>query len=196
MQKRLLPFLSLLLVIWGCGEAGIQSDISKNVAIDPINVNFPVVPGYQGDTPPSNVSTDPIDISDNDFAEYIEDSQSFKINEITFKIEGFNSANEADLELDISISISGGASMPLLTTTITDLQSIGANDIQTLYEKSNPGSVNQGTITQLEQALQSGQSFQMDMNLTGKNVNIALSSNEIDFDITFMFDVTARLQLD
>ena len=40
MQKRLLPFLSLLLVIWGCGDAGIESDISKNVARVPLGATL------------------------------------------------------------------------------------------------------------------------------------------------------------
>lgn len=196
MQKRLLPFLSLLLVIWGCGEAGIQSDISKDVGIDPINVNIPVIPGYQGDTPTIPASSDPIDISDNEFSEYIQDSESFTINKITFTLEDYDQSNEADLEIEINVSIAGGADLPLLTTTIADLQTISSSDIQTLFSKSSPGNVNTSTITQLEQALQNGQSFQMDMNLTGRNVSISATNSEIDFNLYFKFDVTARLQLD
>ena len=42
MQKRLLPLLSLLLVIWGCGEAGFQSDVSKRIEIEPRSISFSV----------------------------------------------------------------------------------------------------------------------------------------------------------
>lgn len=191
MQKRLLTFLSLLLVIWGCGEAGVQSDISKNVAIDPINVSISVPAQAVGvlvpQTPPIVVNTGSIQISGDEFDDYLSDAERFTINQITYSIENFPAGSEADLDIAIDISVAGGASVRLLATTVTDAQS-NVTDV-VLYPTS---SVNASAITALEQALLNGQSFEMDIELVGRNVT--LETQSIDFDLVFKFDVTARLQ--
>lgn len=196
MQKRLLPFLSLLLVIWGCGEAGIQSDISKNVEIDPIDIELSVPPLLVGqdidETPPIQVSTGTIDISDNDFSEYLDDATKFTINKITYSIVNFPSGSRADLDLNIDIAISGGASQDLLEILIEDAQD-NADDV-VLYQAGAGGNVSASAIQALEQALLNSQTFEMDIEIVGRNVN--LQEENVDFQIVFKFDVTTRLQLD
>lgn len=196
MQKRLLPFLSLLLVIWGCGEAGIQSDISKNVAIDPIDVQLSVPAILVGqdinETPPTQVSTGTIDISDNDFSEYLDDATKFTINKITYSIVNFPSGSRADLDLNIDVAIAGGGSQDLLEILIEDAQN-NADDV-VLYQAGAGGNVSATAIQALEQALLNSQTFEMDIEIVGRNVN--LSQSDVDFQIVFKFDVTTRLQLD
>ena len=193
MQKRLLPFLSLLLVIWGCGEAGIESDISKGVAIDPINVSISVPAQAVGlllpETPPITVSTGPIEISGEEFEDYLSDAQRFTINEITYSIENFPAGSEADLDIAIDISVAGATPIRLLATTVTDAQDNVTEVV--LYPTAQ---VNAAAISALEQALLNGQSFEMEIELVGKNVT--LQSQSVDFDLVFKFDLTARLKLD
>lgn len=196
MQKRLLPFLSLLLVIWGCGEAGIQSDISKNIEIDPIDVSLSVPAILVGqdiaETPPTQVSTGTIDISDNDFAEYLDDATRFTINKITYSIIGFPSGSQADLDLNIDVSVAGGASQDLLQILVANAQN-NVDDV-VLYQVGTSGNVNASAIQALEQALLNSQTFEMDIEIVGRDVN--LSQSNVDFQIVFKFDVTTRLQLD
>lgn len=196
MQKRLLPFLSLLLVIWGCGEAGIQSDISKGIAIDPIAVQLSIPPVLVGqdinETPPVQVATGVIDISDNDFSEYLSDATQFTINSISYSIENFPSGSRADLDLDIDIAIAGGANQDLLEILIADAQN-NVGDVL-LYDAATSGNVSASAIQALEQALLNSQTFEMDIELVGRDVNF--SQSDVDFQIVFKFDVTARLQLD
>lgn len=196
MQKRLLPFLSLLLIIWGCGEAGIQSDISKNVEIDPIDIELSVPPFLVGqdieETPPINVSTGTIDISDNEFSEYLDDATKFTINKITYSIVNFPNGSRADLDLNIDIAIAGGGAQDLLEILIEDAQD-NVDDV-ILYQAGTSGNVSPGAIQALEQALLNSQTFEMDIEIVGRNVN--LQEENVNFQIVFKFDVTTRLQLD
>ena len=196
MQKRLLPFLSLLLIIWGCGEAGIQSDISKNVEIDPIDIELSVQPFLVGqdieETPPVPVSTGTIDISDNEFSEYLDDATKFTINKITYSIVNFPNGSRADLDLNIDIAIAGGGSQDLLEILIEDAQD-NVDDV-ILYQAGTSGNVSASAIQALEQALLNSQTFEMDIEIVGRNVN--LQEENVNFQIVFKFDVTTRLQLD
>ncbi|WP_288342579.1 hypothetical protein [uncultured Roseivirga sp.] len=196
MQKRLLPLLSLLLVIWGCGEAGFQSDISKNVEIDPINVQLSVPAIFVGqdidETPPIDASTGVIDISDNEFSDYLDDATKFTINKISYSIVNFPSGSRADLDMDIDVAIAGGQNQDLLEILIADAQN-NVEDV-ILYEAGTPGNVSAIAIQDLEQALFNSQTFELDIEIIGRDVN--LSQSDVDFQIVFKFDVTTRLQLD
>lgn len=196
MKKNLLAFLSLAVVTFGCGEAGIQSDISQVAEIDPIEVSLEVPPGFVGvpvaQTPERTVQTDNINISSDEFDEYLEDVQKFTINKIWYTVENFNSPNEGDLEVEMNIVFSGQASQNLLSTTIQDLQTI-TGDVQ-LYDKASPGDVNAAAISDLEAAMKNGDSFRIELVLVGKDVT--LHSQQVDFGLIFKFDVTARVQLD
>lgn len=195
MQKRLLPFLSLLLVIWGCGEAGIQSDISKNVAIDPVSVSLSVPPIFVGqrvnETPPQQISTDLIDISDNEFSDYLSDAESFTVNKISYTIENFPNGSEADLDLNIDLNV-GGGTQDLLDIVIVDAQN-NVDDV-ILYQDGVTSNVSESAITAIEQAIFNNQSFRLDIELIGRDV--LLQQSNVDFRIIFKFDVTARVRLD
>lgn len=193
MKKTFLAIIASAAFMLGCGEAGVQSDISQNVEIDPINVQLSVPTILVGQrvnqTPPVNVSTGVIDISSDEFSEYLSDATRFTVNEITFSIENFPSGSEADLDISADISIAGGAPVDLLSTVVTDAQN-NVTDV-VLYPA---GSANAAGIAALEQALLNGQSFEMDIELVGRDVLLAQST--IDFDLIFKFDVTARVQFD
>ncbi len=205
MQKRLLPLLSLLLVIWGCGEAGFQSDVSKRIEIEPRSISFSVpasikdqtinvadLPQSQQDQLTASDRTDLIEISTDDFDDYISDAEKFTINEITYRIDGFPTGSRADLELSISVTLEGSqATFDLIDTTIEDVQT-KTTDVQ-LY----PGTgVNSSGIAQLETALKDRSGFYLDIEVRVVGSDVVLTSEDVDFDIIFGFDVTARLQLD
>ena len=205
MQKRLLPLLSLLLVIWGCGEAGFQSDVSKRIEIEPRSISFSVpasikdqtinvadLPQSQQDQLTASDRTDLIEISTDDFDDYISDAEKFTINEITYRIDGFPTGSRADLELSISVTLEGSqATFDLIDTTIEDVQT-KTTDVQ-LY----PGTgVNSSGIAQLETALKDRSGFYLDIEVRVDGSDVVLTSEDVDFDIIFGFDVTARLQLD
>ncbi len=193
MKKNIFLALLTMFSLWGCGEAGIQSDISKSVAIDPINVSISVPAQAVGllvpQTPPVSVNTGAIQISGEEFEDYLSDAERFTINEMTYSIENFPAGSEADLEISIQISVAGGAPINFLSTTVTDAQN-NVTDV-VLYPA---GSVNAAAVSALEGALLNGQSFEMDIELVGRDVT--LQTQDIDFDLVFKFDLTARIQLD
>lgn len=193
MKKNIFLALLTMFSLWGCGEAGIQSDISKSVAIDPINVSISVPAQAVGvlvpQTPPVNVSTGAIEISGEEFEDYLSDAERFTINEMTYSIENFPAGSEADLEISIQISVAGGAPINFLSTTVADAQN-NVTDV-VLYPS---GSVNAAAVSALEGALLNGQSFEMEIELVGRDVT--LQTQDIDFDLVFKFDLTARIQLD
>lgn len=197
-MKKLYVCLSAISLglLYSCGEAGIQSDISQIVDVDPINVRIDIAPIFVGqdidETPPTSVQTSPINITSDEFSEYSDELQSFKINQIYYTLSGIEAGNEADLDVDMSIIFNGGSSIPLLSTLIVDAQTQTARVL--LYDKTNPGSVNATAISGIESALLNGTSFVLEMEIVGRNVRFQSSSEEFQFQ--FQFDVTARVQLD
>ncbi len=191
MRKTFLMMIATAAILWSCGDAGVQSDISQNVAIDPIAVQLsvpPILVGQQVDEiPPINVNSGVIDISGEDFEEYLDDAERFTLNEITYSIEGFPAGSQADLQISVAISVQGGTAVDLLTTTVPDAQNNATDAI--LYPSAN---ANQAGVNALENALLNGQSFEMDIELIGRDVT--LSQSEVEFDLIFRFDVTARVQ--
>lgn len=194
-MKKVIPaLLAAVLVFYGCGEAGFQSDISKNIEIDPITTSLTVDDLLVGqlvpEIPPVEVRTGVIDFGD-DFEDFLDDAEFFQINEMAFSIINFPGGNSTDLDIEMQVSIAGGAYQQLLSTNVQNAQN--SNSKIVIYSKSNPGTVNSGTINALESALLNGQEFEMQVVVTGTDVT--LQAAVIDFDIVFGFDVTARIQL-
>lgn len=196
MRKIFYLVACIAVVLTGCGEAGVQSDVSKNIGIDPISVEISVPAAAVGvlvaQTPPVVVNTGQISISSDEFDEYLEDTERFTINQISYTIDNFPAGSSADLVIDMTIEIQGQNSQPLLSTRIDDVQN---NPIDVLlYDKDAPGSVSAAAIASLEQALKDGSTFEVEMSIVGEDVT--LQSQDVEFDFIFMFDVTARVQLD
>ena len=188
--------MAFVLILSGCGEAGIQSDVSKNVEIDPVSVEISVPAAAVGvlvtQTPPVEVNTGPIDISDAEFDEYLEDATNFTINQITYSIERFPNGSQADLNVELDIQIQGQQRQALLTTSVEDAQN-NTVDVM-LYDRNAPGNVSSTAIADLELALRNGSSFEIFMTIVGEDV--ILQEESVDFDFIFSFDVTARVELD
>lgn len=182
-------------ILWGCGDAGVQSDVSKNIEIDPISVQLSVPAAAVGvlvpQTPPISVNTGQINLGSDDFAEYLEDTERFTINKMSYTIDNFPAGSSADLVIDMTIQIQGESSQDLLSIRIDNVQNNPVNVL--LFDKDAPGSVSTAAITSLEQALKNGTSFQVEMTIVGEDVT--LQSQDVDFDFIFQFDVTARIQL-
>jgi|GEM_PF-762170 len=195
MRKTFYLIACMALVILGCGDAGVQSDVSKNISIDPISVQLSVPAVAVGmlvpQTPPIDVNTGQINISSDEFDEYLEDAERFTINQITYTIDNFPAGSSADLDIDMTIQLQGQNPQQLLTTRIDNVQNNPVDVL--LYDKDAPGSVNAAAITSLEQALKDGTSFQVAMTIVGEDVT--LQTQDVDFNFIFKFDVTARVQL-
>ncbi|OEK00082.1 hypothetical protein BFP97_00485 [Roseivirga sp. 4D4] len=195
MRKTFFLIACLTVILWGCGDAGVQSDVSKNIGIDPISVRLSVpaaaVGVLVGQTPPINVNTGQINISSDEFDEYLDDTERFTINQITYTIDNFPAGSSADLTIDMTIQLQGQNPQQLLTTRIDDVQNNPVDVL--LFDKDAPGSVNAAAISSLEQALKDGTSFQVAMTIVGEDVT--LQTQDVDFDFIFKFDVTARIQL-
>lgn len=201
MKKVFLLAFTFSLFTLACGDAGIESDISKLVEIDPLTVSLTVPNIAIGQripvTPPIIINTDEINFGDSDFEDYdLGEIESYAVNEMFYSIEGFEpglgtSANEADLQVDMNIVFEGGDPEFLLSTTISDIQNNVDNIL--LFDKSNPGSVRIEVIQNLERSLLNGRSFALQLVMEGRDV--LLQSTNQDFDIAFKFDVTVRVQL-
>ncbi len=195
MRKTFYLIACMALVILGCGDAGVQSDVSKNISIDPISVQLSVPAVAVGmlvpQTPPIDVNTGQINISSDEFDEYLEDAERFTINQITYTIDNFPAGSSADLDIDMTIQLQGQNPQQLLTTRIDNVQNNPVDVL--LFDKDAPGSVNAAAITSLEQALKDGTSFQVAMTIVGEDVT--LQTQDVDFNFIFKFDVTARVQL-
>lgn len=196
MRKTFYLIACLAVILSGCGDAGVQSDVSKNIEIDPISVQLSVPAVAVGvlvpQTPPINVNTGQINLSSDEFDEYLEDAERFTINQIAYTIDNFPAGSSADLDIDMSIQIQGQNLQSLLSIRIDDVQNNPVDVL--LFDKDSPGSVNTAAIASLEQALQSGTSFTVEMTIVGEDVT--LQTQDVDFDFIFQFDVTARVQLD
>tara|TARA_R110001592_G_scaffold120727_1_gene325394 strand:+ start:2714 stop:3301 length:588 start_codon:yes stop_codon:yes gene_type:complete len=195
MKKNLLLILLMATIISACGEAGIQSDISQVVETDPVTVTIDLPAQAVGvlvdETPPVTVETGEINITSDEFDEYMDELQRFTINKIWYKVEGFDAGNEADLDITLNI-ISGGNSIELLETSIVDAH-LKTDDVL-LFDKAAPGDVNPAAVSVIEGALLNGTSFKIELVLVGRNVRFQTTSDTFDF--LFKFDVTARVQLD
>ncbi len=195
MRKTFYLITCMAIVLWGCGDAGVESDISKNIEIDPISVQLSVpaaaVGVLVGQTPSIDVSTGQINLSSDEFDEYLDDAERFTINKIAYTIDNFPAGSSADLVIDISIQLQGQNSQDLLSIRIDNVQNNPVDVL--LFDKNAPGSVNTAAIASLEQALKSGTSFSVEMSIVGEDVT--LQTEDVDFDFIFKFDVTARVQL-
>ncbi len=195
MKSKLLIALFASVLFFGCGEAGFESDISKNIELDPVSVQLSIDPLLIGQfvpqLPPVVESTGVIDLVGEDFGSYLDDSQSFRINQITYAIDNFPANSSTDLLITVDVAVAGGQFQNLLSTNLTNPQ--GSISDVLLYSRTNPGTTNTSVIGQLEQALLNGQSFELRVETSASNV--VLQTSTIDFDLLFKFDVTTRIQL-
>lgn len=195
MRKIFYPIACMTVILWGCGDAGVQSDVSKSIEIDPISVQLSVPAISVGvqvpQTSPVSVSTGQINLGSDEFDEYLEDTERFTINQMSYTINNFPSGSTADLVIDMTIQIQGENSQALLSVRIDNVQN---NPVKVLlFDKDSPGLVSTAAIASLEQALKNGTSFQVGMTIVGEDVT--LQTQDVDFNFIFQFDVTARVQL-
>lgn len=195
MYKQSLFYFFGFFVLLSCGEAGFQSDISKNVELDPVAMNLTVPAILVGqtisETPPVTFTTGQVDITGDEFADFLSDADFFRINQSSYSINNFPAGSSADLEFTIEVSIGGGPFQPFLTENVQNAQN-NVKDV-ILYTSENPGNVNQSTVSQMEAALLSGQTFEMQVEVVGRNVTLQTTS--VDFELIFKYDVTTRIQL-
>lgn len=195
MRSKYLLFALISVFLWGCGEAGVESDISKLIDTDPIEVNVSVDPFLVNQT----VASTPVTtvyaynvVETEEFEEYLDDAETFTLNFISYTVENFPSGSSADMLLDVSIAIGGGNNyLDLMSLRIDDVQN-NPEDVKIYEAGSNLGAVNASTVGQLESALLQGQTFDMRIEISGEDVT--LTQPDADFDLIFKYDVTARVQ--
>lgn len=193
MRSKYLLLALISVFLWGCGEAGVESDISKLIDTERIEINLstPFV-GQEVDRTPSTIVYARNVVESDEFSEYLDDAQNFTVNFITYSVEGFPTTSSADMVLDVSVSIQGGNFLELLSLRINDVQN-NPQDIM-IYEKGSDLPANESTVSQLENALLNGQTFDMKIELYGEDVT--LEQADVAFDLIFKYDLTARVQFD
>jgi hypothetical protein len=180
----------LTVLVWGCGEAGVESDISKTSEID-----FDIEASTLNTVLGSTVSQS-FDFALEDFDSYVSDAEKFTLNSLEFEITGLTGAPASTLDMEIRIDFSNNvasktdgdvllsvANVPITNTTSPVL----------LYstDASNPGIANGTIVAALEQAILNRSTVELE--ITSSKNGADLSE---DFKINLLFDLTARIKLD
>lgn len=190
MRKTFLLLTVVSFLFYACGEAGVESDISKIAEID-FSVSSADINGVVGSTISQSV-----DFADSEFEDYLADVEKFTLEKLEFEISGLTGAPATTLDLEIRIDLSNNtanmtdgrallsiANVPVANTTSPVL----------LYntDSSDPGIANASVVAALEQAILNKSTIEIE--LTSSKSGADLSEN---FNIKFLFDLTARVNLD
>lgn len=187
--------IGLALILLGCGNEIVLSDVTKNIEVDPIPVRLSIPTAIVGrflpETPEVLLSTGEINISEGEFQEYLDDVRSYSIGKISCLINGFSFGNSAKLDIDLSIEEFRGVTHEILDLSIQDISDNSSEIV--LYQKGHTSAIESSIIRSLEQVLLDVNSFNMNMNLVGRDV--VPSQEDIDFEVVFQFTITAEVQL-
>ena len=171
-MKRLLFVFSLGLIVFSCGEAGLQVAVGKTV-----EYSFEVtgLGDLQEITPTSAafISAIAIDIASDDLGEYQNDLEEVSINFIRLRFDDYDGNATFRLVLDGDNGIGTLVDFP-------DQNIINGSELNIF-----PGSVNITSIQQMESLILGAQQFRLD-------VDAAFNGNiDSDFKITMIFDIDA-----
>ena len=190
-MRQLIGCLVLAAVL-ACGEAGVESDITKiNEVI--FSVGHTDINSVNG-----IIVSQSVDISGDEFDQYVDDVQNYVLNTIHYQIGDYENASSGDTDISITIRIdfdntaTAGDGDVLLNTTIDNLANSTDNVLlYTRASETNTGLADPNVVLSLEQAVLNRQSFIMEIEATRSGDDVS-----DDFTITFFLDITARVQLD
>ncbi len=207
MKKNFLLLLICTAFVFSCGEAGVESDISKISEL-----NFEVTVADFTDVGGFLVADlgESIDPASEEFDEYLGDVENYFINKVEIQIKDYTSGPNDPVIVFIGAGAGPiantlgpniiqedsrlGGSTPLITSLTDANGKITNTDRVTLFNRKNPSeglvnSTNPG-LQQVLTALTNSTPFEGRMQVALQG---ALSG---PFTITIFFDLTARVQLD
>ena len=207
MKKTYLSLMACLILLFACGEAGVESDISKTT-----EVSYTVTASDFPNTGSFAIAdlTETIDPSSDDFAEYLDDIQNYFINKIEVQITGYTSV--ADDPEVIFFGMGAGpvgnslgpnivledarasSTTPLITQMTNTDDELSNSERMVIFDRKTPANglvdENNAGVMQILTALTNKTAFE-------GRVQVALSGVlSGPFTVTFFFDLTGRVQLD
>lgn len=190
MRKICLLTLVLTVFLWGCGEAGVESDISKTSEID-FDINAATLNTALGSTVGQS-----FDFADQEFASYISDAEKFTLNRLEFEITGLTGAPATTLDIEIRIDFSNNTNSQtdgdaLLVRADVPVANTTSPLLLFSTDASNPGIANNAVVTALEQAILNRSTVELEITSSKNGADLTE-----DFTINLLFDLTARVQLD
>ena len=191
MRQSICLLLLCAFLVFACGDAGVESDISKinEVAYSISHNDINSVNGI--------VVSQSLDISGDEFDQYLDDVQNYVLNTIHYQVSDYENANSGETDISITIRIdfnnttTVGDGDVLLNTTIDNLSNSERVLLYTRASETNTGLADPNVVLSLEQAVLNRQSFIMEIEATRSGDDVS-----DDFTITFFLDITARVQLD
>lgn len=175
--------------LWGCGEAGIESDISKtsefsfNVSATTLNTNLGVD------------QSESFNFSNEEFASYIADAQKFTLNRLEFEVLGLTGTPTSTINLAVRIDLTNNVASKtdgdaLLTVMNVPIANTTSPILLFSTDATNPGLANNTVVAALEQAILSGSTIELELTSTKNGADITEG-----FEIKLLFDLTARVEL-
>lgn len=189
MKKLFYLFLlAPVLFIVACGEAGVESDISKVTEI-----SFTINANDLNDRTPV-YETESINFAADEFEEFIGDAKKFTLNNLTVEMSGLGSDVEPDLQLYLDVDVNNTADPDDGTKLLSLSKSIFNGKRIVLFDKDGGGAAldaNNEVVRTLETAILNGEIVQV--GISAVTIGDLLTE---DLVLTFYWDLTARVQLD
>lgn len=190
MRKTYLLTVVLTVFLWGCGEAGVESDISKTSEID-----FTISASDLNAAVDNTVGVE-FDFADNEFSSYISDAQKFTLNRLEFEILELSNIPASTLSIEIRIDLNNNTASQtdgdvLLSVTNVPVANTTSPILLFSTDATDPGLASATVVAALEAAILSERKVEIE--LTSSKVGADLAD---DFKIRLLFDLTARVNLD
>ena len=190
MRKIYLLITVMTVFVWGCGEAGIESDISKtseftfDVSSATFNTNVNVDRGES------------FNFSSEEFSDYIADAQKFTLNRLEFEVVGLSDTPSATMDLSVRIDFTNDETSKtngdnLLTVMNVPVSNTSSPVLLFSTDATNPGLAINSVVIALEQAILSGSTIELELTSTKTGADVTA-----DFQIKLLVDLTARIELD
>lgn len=188
MKRLLLAFSVISILFYGCGEAGFESDISKNT-----EATFTIESARVNDLQDNNLEvSESFDFANDEFGDYIDDAESFRIGKLSYEISDYSNTSGDVVSVDFVLSVTNsGTDREILTISDLTIENTG---VVLVYEEGNTTSLlSASQIASLESVADLVENRQS----ADFKVSIDFTQDiDSDFDLTFYFDLTARVQLD
>lgn len=190
MRKLSNLLFALPLLLLGCGEAGVESDISKisEISFDITATDLNISSGQ--------TIGESVDFGATDFEEYTGQAQLFTLNDLKIEVSGLTGAPTATLNIEIRIDFNNNVALATdgdVLLTVVNLPVANTTSPILLFntDATNPGLANATVVAALEDALLNGRAVQIEITASKMGPNLTE-----DFAIKFLFDLTARVDLE
>lgn len=176
-----------LIMLMSCGEAGIETDISKITEFQ-----FDILSNEVNSSPNGSYQLrERIDFASNDFEEYINDAKTFEIKRMWVQLSEYDETNPVPYTVDLQVDVeTQGKRRDFFSANNLPLEN---SDRVLLYQEGNP--INILTSEQIGILEQIAQEV-----LAQRPVDFIFDADFIsplysDFKLTFFFEMVARVEL-